>query len=51
MEVARLYEGISERYQNLVLFMPIYQLKQATHSRYKKYDLMELGFGTLLFYY
>lgn len=46
MELNKLYEGISERYKNLVLFMPIYQLKQATKY---SYDLMEIGFSILLF--
>lgn len=46
MELTKLFEGISERYKNLVLFMPIYQLKQATKY---PYDLMEIGFSILLY--
>jgi hypothetical protein len=46
MELTKLFEGISERYKNLVLFMPIYQLRQATKY---PYDLMEIGFSILLY--
>lgn len=49
MDLEKLFEGISERYQNLVLFMPIYQLNQAKHPKYKDLDLMEIGFSVLLF--
>jgi hypothetical protein len=33
----------------MMLYFPIFQLSQATHSKYKKINLMELGFGTLIF--
>lgn len=46
MDLSKLFEGISERYKNLVLFMPIYQLRQATKY---PYDLMEIGFSILLY--
>jgi hypothetical protein len=46
MELNKLFEGITERYKNLVLFMPIYDLKQLTKY---PYDLMEIGFSVLLF--
>ncbi|WP_347940330.1 hypothetical protein AAEY33_22170 [Peribacillus simplex] len=49
MELTKLFEGMSERYQNLFLFLPIYNLNQAKKPKYKDLDLMEIGFSILLF--
>ncbi|GAB6256926.1 hypothetical protein PSKAS_24480 [Peribacillus sp. N1] len=34
MLLSKLFEGISEQYKNLVLFMPNYQLRKATKYPY-----------------
>lgn len=49
MELEKLFEGMTERYQNMVLFMPLYQLNQAKNLKYKDLDLIEIGFSVLLF--
>ncbi|WML26322.1 hypothetical protein [Neobacillus sp. OS1-33] len=49
MELTKLFEGMSERYQNLFLFLPVYELNQAKKPKFKELDLMEIGFSILLF--
>jgi hypothetical protein len=49
MELIKLFQGMSERYQNLFLFLPIYELNQAKKPKFKDLDLMEIGFGILLY--
>jgi hypothetical protein len=49
MELTKLFQGMSERYQNLFLFLPIYELNQAKKPKFKDLDLMEIGFGILLY--
>ncbi|KQL21227.1 hypothetical protein [Cytobacillus solani] len=49
MELKKLFEGMNERYQNLVLFLPVYELNQGKNPKFKDLDLMEIGFGVLLF--
>lgn len=44
-----MFEGMSERFQNFLLFAPVYQLQNIKHPVYKELDMMELGFGVLIF--
>ncbi|MDU9693355.1 hypothetical protein O0Q50_19470 [Priestia aryabhattai] len=49
MDITKLFEGFSERYKNIMLFQPIFQLSNSKHPKYKEIDMMEVGIAVLLF--
>ena len=48
MELSKLFEGFSERYKNIILFQPIFQLSQSKDPKYTHLNLMEIGVAVLL---
>lgn len=48
MELSKLFEGFSERYKNIILFQPIFQLSQSKDPKYNHLNLMEIGIAVLL---
>lgn len=48
MELDKIFEGFSERYKNILLFQPIYQLAQSKDQKYSHLNMMELGVSVLL---
>lgn len=49
MELNNLFKGIDERFENIVLFFPLYQMRTTTKELYKDYKLLEISLGILLF--
>lgn len=49
MELNKLFKGIDERFENIVLFYPLYQMKMTANELYKDYKLMEISLSILLF--
>lgn len=49
MELNKLFKGIDERFENIVLFFPLYKMRTSTNEKYKDYNLMEISLSILLF--
>src|SRR5690625_1592457 len=49
MEMNKLFKGIDERFENIVLFFPLYQMRATTKDLYKDYKLLEISLSILLF--
>src|SRR5690625_1943718 len=49
MELENLFKGIDERYENIVLFFPLYQMNQYGSEKYKKCKTMEIGLSIMLY--
>lgn len=49
MEMQSLFKGIDERYENIVLFFPLYQIRQYGKEQYKKYKTMEIALSIMLY--
>lgn len=49
MELKSLFKGIDERYENIVLFFPLYQMRQYGSEKYKEYKTMEVALSIMLF--
>ncbi|WP_144462439.1 hypothetical protein [Siminovitchia fortis] len=49
MELQKLFKGIDERYENIVLFFPLLKINQSKNEVYKNYNLTEISLSVLLF--